>query len=62
MQTDLEVLKIRRKNYKHLLATCRENLLKFIAEKTNDSAPLMQEIILIWNESFIQDQEKVDKT
>ena len=62
MQTDMEVLKIRRDNYKRLLAKCDENSLKFIAEKTNDSAPLTQEILSIWNESFRQDQEKVDKT
>ena len=62
MQTDMEVLKIRRDNYKRLLAKCDENSLKFIAEKTNDSAPLTQEILSIWNESFRQDKENVDKT
>ena len=61
MQADMEVLKIRRDNYKRMLDKCDESSLKFINEKAKDPS-MVQDILSIWNESVKQDQEKVDKT
>ena len=61
MQCDMEILKIRRDNYKRTLSKCDETAQRFITEKTGEST-LTQEITSIWNESTRQDQEKVDQT
>ena len=61
MQADMEILKIRRDNYKRMLDKCDENSLKFINEKAKEPT-MIQEITSIWKDITKQDEEKVDNT
>ena len=60
MQTDMEVLKIRRDNFKRVLEKCDANSQKFVTEKISDDH-IALEVASIWDDSIHQDQEKVEQ-